>query len=388
MTLASEYVACTVQDRKPKCEPVRVVHVVPNLCTGGMERLVLEMLQHSIAKLTSPQVFCIGQRGQYAAEAEELGVPVTALRAPMRRNPRLPFRLARLLRSVKAEVVHTHGPYAHFYGAIAARLAGCSVVHTMHGFPWPRTWRRRLLGRVSNSLTCSIVAVSHNLADYALGELHVPAERLHVIHNGIECDRFSPAYIDAGSRQFDAIMVARLSSEKDFPTLLQAVGLVRQKRPDFRLLIAGEGPQRPQIEGLIARLHLEQNIELLGNRSDVPSLLSQAQVFVLSTHTEGLSIALLEAMACGKPIVATAVGGNPEVVVDGETGFLVPHGAAETLASRLLWLSDHPEEARRMGGAGRRRVEQRFNIRRMVESYEDLYCQAAGRKRHHKLLSR
>jgi sugar transferase (PEP-CTERM/EpsH1 system associated) len=386
MSLAADYVASTVRHRASKCEPIRVVHVVPNLCTGGMERLVLEMLEHSNPERASPQVLCIGQRGQYAADAEELGVAVTALHAPIRRNLRLPFKLARFLRHTRTEVVHTHGPYAQFYGAVAARMAGCPVIHTMHGFPWPRTWRRRLLGRLSNSLTRSIVAVSHDLSDYALGELQVPAERLHVIHNGIECDRFSLARREAGSRRFDAIMVARLSSEKDFPSLLQAVGLVQQKRPDFRLAIAGDGPLRQEVEDLIEQLRLEQHVELLGNRSDVPSLLTQAEVFVLSTHTEGLSIALLEAMACGKPIVATAVGGNPEVVVDGETGFLVPRDAPQVLASRLLWLTEHPEEARRMGAAGRRRVEQQFNIRRMVESYEDLYCQAAGRKGHDKLL--
>ncbi len=361
-------------DGKTGSDPIRVVHVVPNLSTGGMERLVVEMLKHADRQQFVPHVLCIGQRGELAREADELGISVTALEAPLRRNPRLPFKIARYLRSINADVIHTHGPYAQFYGGLAAYIAGgLPVVHTMHGFPWPRTVRRRLLSRISNALTRFIVPVSHDLAKYARCELKAPAKRVRVVHNGIDSSHFDAAVVSLSAPRYSSLMVARLSSEKDFASLIAAVDVIRQKHHEFRLAIAGEGPQRADIERQIDHLQLRRHIELLGNRSDIPDLLSRSETFVLSTHTEGISIALLESMACGLPVVATAVGGNPEVLADGETGFLVPPGNPEALADRLLWLINHPQEARAMGAAGRLRVEEKFNIRVMAATYERLY---------------
>jgi glycosyltransferase involved in cell wall biosynthesis len=361
------------------CDPVRVVHLVPNLCIGGMERLVLDMLRLSDHRRVMPQVLCIGERGEFAAEARDLGVMVSSLNATIGRNPRLPFLLARFFRAAKTEVVHTHGPYAHFYGTIAAKIAGaCRVVHTVHGFPWPPSWRRRIVNQFSGQLTKYLVTVSRDLSGYAKRELGVRSKKLRVIYNGIDSNRFSQSN---GKRNDRAaiIMVSRLSSEKDFPTLLHAADAIRRKKPDFLLRLAGDGPQRGNTERLIHELALERHVELLGNRSDIPELLSNAAAFVLSTHTEGISIALLEAMASGLPIVATDAGGNREVVVEGETGFLVPRQSPAMLASRLLWILDHPDESRQMGAAGRRRVEEVFDIRRMVSEYERLYWESTGR---------
>ena len=325
-------------------------------------------------------MLCISEQGELGDGAQRDGVAVSALNEPIGRNGRLPFRLAATLRSMEAEVIHTHGPYAHLYGTVAARLAGnCRVVHTMHGFPWPRTRRRRMLNRLSSALTSYVVAVSNDLASYARRELNVREEKLRVIHNGINVDAFAEQNGRDWTKREGAIMVARLSPEKDFQSLLMAADLVRKRHPDFRLMLAGEGPQRGEVEGLIRKLDLDQHVKLLGTRSDVPDLLASARVFILSSHTEGLSVALLEAMACGLPVVATAVGGNPEVVVDGDTGFLVAERSPDQLAGRLLWLLEHPDKAKWMGEAGRHRVREMFSVRRMVESYEKLYWRSVGR---------
>ncbi len=379
MRLEADRATRTVGAELAVCDPVRVVHLVPNLCIGGMERLVFDMLRLSDHRRVSPQVLCIGERGEFAAEARDLGVMVSSLNAPIGRNLRLSFQLARFFRSAKTEVVHTHGPYAHFYGTVAAKITGtCRVVHTVHGFPWPQSWRRRIVNQFAGQLTKYLVTVSQDLSGYAKHDLGVRSKKLRVIYNGIDANRFS---LGNGKRNDRAaiIMVSRLSSEKDFPTLLNAADAIRRKKPDFLLRLAGDGPQRGKIERLVHELALERHVELLGNRSDIPELLSNAAAFVLSTHTEGLSIALLEAMASGLPIVATDVGGNREVVVEGETGFLVPRQSPAMLASRLLWILDHPEESRQLGAAGRRRVEEIFDIRRMVSEYERLYWESAGR---------
>jgi glycosyltransferase involved in cell wall biosynthesis len=176
-----------------------------------------------------------------------------------------------------------------------------------------------------------------------------------------------------------AIMVARFSSEKDFESLLRAASIVLKRFPRFRLELVGDGPLKNSSQETAATLGIADAVHFMGNRYDVPARLASACFFVLSTNTEGLSISLLEGMAAGLPVVATAVGGNPEVVVEGETGFLVPRSSPETLADRILWLLDHPDRAKAMGASSRQRVRDAFDVRATVRAYEKLYLQLAGR---------
>ena len=167
--------------------------------------------------------------------------------------------------------------------------------------------------------------------------------------------------------------MARLSATKDFPTLLRAVALVLPQVPDFRLRIVGDGPERSKLETLIDDLNLRPHVELLGERHDVPALLADSGFFVSSSLSEGISLTLLEAMAVGLPIVTTAVGGNPEVVLDGHTGRLAPAGNPAALAGAIVDLCGERDLWSAMGVLGRQRVEQNFEIRQMIRNYEELY---------------
>jgi glycosyltransferase involved in cell wall biosynthesis len=164
-----------------------------------------------------------------------------------------------------------------------------------------------------------------------------------------------------------------LSAEKDIATLLRAMALVVRQQPEFRLVIAGSGPMGADLARLANELNLGDSVRLLGEVRDVPGLLAKARFFVLSSLTEGISLTLLEAMSCGLPVVATRVGGNPEVVVDGETGILVPPSDADAMAHAMLALHKDQDRGRAMGLAGRQRVARHFEIGRMVAAYEALY---------------
>jgi glycosyltransferase involved in cell wall biosynthesis len=359
--------------------PLRVVHLLPNLSIGGMERLLVEMLRHTNRERVSPRVLCTGERGELADEAERLGVPVDALGRSPGRNYRLIVTLARWFRAAGTDVVHTHGPYAHFYGALAARLSGGTpLIHTKHGFLWPWTRRRHWQARLAGMLSTRVVAVSRDLAEQARSSQKPRNGRLEVLYNGIDTQPFEPR-VGAEPGAPTAVMVARFSDEKDFETLLEATRYVVHKRPDFQLKLIGDGPLRKEMQSLATRLGVERAVEFMGNRHDVPARLSAADMFILSTRTEGMSISLLEAMAAGLPVVATSVGGNPEVIVEGETGFLVPQFSPEKLAEKIVWLLDHPGEAQAMGHAGRERVETKFDVRQTVKAYERLYFEVAGR---------
>ena len=289
----------------------------------------------------------------------------------------MPWRLARLFRSWQVDVVHTHNERPLIYAAPAARLARVQhVIHTKHGRGAGNTRRQNLLVALTARLTDRFVGVSDDCAQLAIAN-GVPANRVLTLHNGIDTRQF--AYT-GGDPAGPTVIVARLCAEKDHATLLRAVALVIRDAPDFCLQIAGDGPCLAELRQLSDRLGLTDHVAFLGMVRDVPALLRQARTYVLSSISEGVSLTLLEAMATGLPVAATCVGGTPEVVRDGDTGLLVKPRDPAALAAALLRLQRDDDATQRMGTAGRRLVEARFDVRRMVERYERLYLDSIAER--------
>jgi glycosyltransferase involved in cell wall biosynthesis len=349
---------------------LRVAHVSLGLETGGQEKLLAEFAR--CADRDRFELVCVSLtgRGPIADAVEHHGWPVLALDAPGGWRPSLVWRLRRLFREQQIDIVHTHDERPLMYGVPAARLAGARAIHTQHHGQLPGTRRGRdWLATWAARLTHSFVAVSRDAARYYV-ETGLPAERVRTIWNGIDLDRFA---FHGPKIAGPVVVVARLSPEKGLTTLLHAASNLHKVDPKFRLEIAGDGPCREELLGLTHELGLGPVVKFLGNVAKVPELLSRASLFVLPSKSEGISLTLLEAMATGLPIVATAVGGNPEVVVDGQTGMLVPPENPEELATAMRRMRDNGENAQLMGRAGRRRVECFFDIRSVVARYEQLY---------------
>ena len=283
------------------------------------------------------------------------------------------FRLARWFRRQCCDVVHTHDDKPLLYGSLAAKLARVRRhIHTQHHGLLPQmTPRQRKITAWAARLTDSFVCVSQNGARH-MEETGFPAKRVTTLWNGIDLKRYPYRGPHAGG---PVVTVARLSPEKDIANLLRAVAQIIPSAPNFRLEIAGDGPLGTELRHLATDLRLDDHVRFLGEVDYVPGLLGQARLFVLPSRTEGISLTILEAMASGLPVVATDVGGNPEVVVPGVTGFLASPGDPVALATNLLHLWNNPDEGRLLGQAGRRRVETHFDIRAMVTRYEHLYCQ-------------
>jgi sugar transferase (PEP-CTERM/EpsH1 system associated) len=347
-----------------------VVHVTPGLDMGGLEKLLVEFARHADRERFALRFVVLGERGILADDIEACGWPVTALEQPEGLRPGLALRLVRRLRRWQADVVHTHDDRAHLYGTFAGRLARVSrIVHTRHGRSPQLSRRQKMLVSAAARWIDHFVCVSEDCARLAV-EQGVRADRVRTICNGIDVQRFAYTGPQANG---PAVIVARLSPEKDIDTLLRAAALVVAQDAAFRLEIAGDGPCREALRQTCAELGLEGHVRFLGQVRDVPGLLARASLFVLSSVSEGISLTLLEAMACGLPLVATRVGGNSEVIADGETGFLVPPQNPPALADALLRLHRDPGLGARLGQAGRSRVEARFDVRRMVAQYEALY---------------
>lgn len=348
---------------------LRVCHVSLTLKTGGLERLLADIARYHDASDCVPEFVALNEVGRFADVIRDAGCTVHKLK------PSGVFghvrQMARLFRAGKFDVVHTHNTYPHIYGSIAARLAGVPlVVNTRHGQRAGNNLKTRTLFRWSSHLVNRIIAVSDDAAQLCVQIDGVAPRKVTRIWNGIDIDDFNFA---GPVKAPIAISVARLSAEKDFPTLLRALAIAIQDIPDLVLKLVGDGPERSRLESLARELNLGHHIEFLGERSDVPALLTQSGFFVTATLTEGISLTLLEAMAVGLPVLATSVGGNSEIVQVPQTGRLVPPGDPAGLAAAMVDMCRQINHWPQMGRAGRERVEEHFEVRRMVADYERLY---------------
>jgi glycosyltransferase involved in cell wall biosynthesis len=348
--------------------PHAVTHVVSSLEYGGLEKLVVSFAEHCDRKRFRLRVLTCMAGGPLAERLHDLGIDVQVLGGVGLVGRVLSLR--RNLRSQPTEILHTHNPGPHLIGALTRSLVSVPVlVHTKHGRNPDGGWRGRVLNHLAARATNALVGVSKDTADTAVALEHVPAARVRVIWNGVDLGPMPTARL-RGSR---AICVARLNPIKDHETLLRAARLVADHDPRFELELVGDGVERERIERLRDSLGLGDRIRLSGARHDVRARLDRADVFVMASVSEGISLTILEAMAAGLPTIVTAVGGNPEIVVDGVTGRLVPPRDPGALARALQEVLSDPGGAAAMGRAARARVEESFDVRRMVGRYEALY---------------
>ena len=356
--------------------PLRVCHVSLTLKTGGLERLLADIARHHDAAHCRPEFLALTDVGRFADVIRDAGCQVHTL-TPSGRFGQL-RQMARLFHTGRFDVVHTHNTYPHIYGSLAARMARVPVVvNTRHGQRAGHGWKSRTQFRWASRLVDRIIAVSDDAAQLCVHADGVSLGKVMRVWNGIDVDDFQ--FTGPGTAPV-AISVARLSAEKDFPTLLHAMSIAVRDVPDLVLKLVGDGPERRHLEQLTRKLNLTRQVEFLGDRSDVPALLTGAGFFVTASLTEGISLTLLEAMAVGLPVIATSVGGNSEIVDAPRTGQLVPPGDAAGLAAAMVAMCRQPDRWQALGRAGRERVEEHFDVRRMVSDYERLYRELLANK--------
>jgi glycosyltransferase involved in cell wall biosynthesis len=362
--------------------PVRILQLLQGLAIGGIERMVLDLVFNLPPGYST--AFCTFDReGQLAGAVRERGMAIHFRR---RRGIDLGFVLwlARLVRRERIDIVHAHNATAFFYGAAATSLVPrARFLYTEHDRSFPAPRRERSLHALLARRTDAVVTVSDTLRESLVRWEDFPPSRVHVVKNGVR--------LPAPGRNRDAVrgelglgtrpvagIVARLAPVKNHALLLHAWKRVVAVVPNAVLLIVGNGSTEPACRALAVELALGDSVHFLGFRLDIADLLQAMDVFVLSSRSEGLSLTLLEAEAAGLPIVATRVGGNPEVVQDGESGFLVPPDAPEPLAAALAQLLQDPALRARLGTRGRELYQDGFTLPAMVSGYERLYRSLAG----------
>ena len=358
----------------------RVMQLVLSLSPGGTERLVIDLCTRLQSRVDSV-VCCLDQKGAWAAELESAGIPVYALGREPGFQPALALQIARLLKTHAIDAIHCHHYSPYVYGLLAAMLARVDVVFTEHGrlSDAAPSRKRQLVNPLLSRVGGRICAVSAALKEHMVAE-GFPADRIAVVYNGIEPGvrptledrRLARQQLGLADDAFVVFTAGRLDPVKDLGTLVDAHSQLLRRYPTARTVIVGDGEERARLLARAETLGVLDTVRFTGYRSDVRALMAAADVYVNCSTYEGVSLTILEAMAAGLPVVATPVGGTPEVVVDEETGVLVSGGAA-AIAGELSRLAWEPDTAAAMGDAGRRRVERRFSLTRMVDEYAAAY---------------
>jgi glycosyltransferase involved in cell wall biosynthesis len=357
----------------------RILLLVTLAETGGAQTYV-RVLASALAGHFDVTVAAHGD-GPLRRAVETAGATFVPLRQ-MRREVGLRdlvalVELALLMRRLRPHIVHASSSKAGVVGRLAAGLTRVPIrVFTVHGWAFnahagARSRLYELAERIVRPFTTLTICVSDSERDAGLAARTCVAERSVVIRTGIDAASFPVA------RPADAlpaiVAVGRLRAPKDPVSLVRALALLQGP---FHATLVGDGPDRPVVDEEVRRADLAGSVLLAGERDDVAEILASSAIFVLSSRSEALPVSVLEAMAAGLPVVATRVGGVPELVVDGETGLLVPPADPRALAAALQRLVDEPELRARLGAAGRARVEERFALESFLQSHLDLYRRA------------
>lgn len=357
---------------------MNILHLVDTLEIGGAERVVVHLAKELAQRGHGVAVACVYAAGPLAQPLRNAGIRVWAFNKPEGLHPPTLWRLAQVVRECHADVIHTHNPQVHHYGVAAGKLAGTRViVNTLHGTNnFDHCGRAALVLYGTAALgSGAIAAVSNASLRFFKKVPYLPNRKLTVVYNGIPLKQFleipSPS---EGPVTFG--IVGRLVPIKDHQTALKAFAAVVRERPECRLEIAGDGPLREALAALMAQLGLDRHVHFHGAVTDIAEFLNRTQVFVMSSLSEGMPMSLLEAMAAGRPVVATAVGGIPEVVEGSGCGWLCPEGDVDALARTMLAAADSPNRPQ-VGELGRQWVTRHCSLGSMVEHYEEIYRKLA-----------
>jgi glycosyltransferase involved in cell wall biosynthesis len=366
-------------------ERLRILYTVNRMDVGGSQTHLLQVLRLLDRHQFEPMLCCLSGQGALLETARETGATVVGVGLGRLKSPAAlgaVLRLTRFMRRARIDIVHNYLLRANVAGTLAARMARVPLVLTSKRGCHERRGLELAAAQLSNRLADCVTANAEAVRRFVHDNEGCPLEKMVVIPSGIDTDRFAPLPAGdykgrlgvAANRRVVGI-VTRMRVRKGVEEFLRAMAIVREQMPDACAVVAGEVDLDASLNALVRELGLDGHLYLLGQRDDMAEVLSAFDVFVLSSHDEGMSNAILEAMAMQLPVVATDVGGTNEVVQSGRTGLLVPARDPVPLAQAILRVLGAPAEATAMGQRGRAVAIERFSARAMVRQMEELYVQ-------------
>lgn len=372
----------------------RIVWMIDSLGHGGAERMTLALLERFDRARFDLRVCALQERGgnPMAREIEKAGVPVDLLGIPYLRHPANLFKVLRYLRQHRPAVLHLQLEFSVILGSLAARLTGIPAVATLHTLDNPQQrracWRYRLSLFALHRWCNRVIAVSESTRQHHLRDGNMPPAHILTLYNGIDLSAYGehpPAFRLEKRRELGlkpdsvvAVTVAVLREPKGIQYMLQAMSQLRETHPHLQYLIVGEGEYGAVLRQQAEALRLGESVRFAGQRSDIPEILAACDFFILPTLTEALPTVLMEAMAARRAILASNVGGVPEMVADGINGRLLPPADVPALAAACGELAENAALRAAWGQAGRRICEEKFDITRQIHALETLYSSLIG----------
>ncbi len=361
---------------------IKVLQLIEGLNLGGAETKLMELVAHMDRDRFETVVCSLGMGDRIKEEFEKLGVEFVTMARKQRVDLRLIFSVAKLIREKQIDVVMTTLFYADVLGALAGVFSKPKAVfswETISAPEWLLT-HRLLVYRFAMRFCTRVISVSHATAKWLVEKRGVPHDKVVVIPYGVNLDLYrageNPELKQKLGIESDAKVVgvvARLHPQKGHRYLIEAAKSIVAKFPKTKFVIVGDGELRAELEEMTRTQNVAKTFMFLGFRKDIKDLMRVFDVFCLPSLYEGLPNVVLEAMATAKPVVATAVDGTPELIVDGETGYLVPPSDPQALAEKLSQLIGDQELARRFGSNGLKRVKAEYSLEKQVEGFQNLY---------------
>ena len=379
---------------------IRILHIINSLDIGGNERFLLQLLEH-LPKERFLQAVCVPDRGRDATrdverECRTLRAPVKVFRVAGNADIRALFRLKRIIERGRHDIVHTHLIYSQIYGRLAACLARtrCIIsseqnVYDLKTHP-PFSWIERKLG----ALTDLIVACSHKVREHLVEKVGIAPLKVVTVPNAVDTNLFFPirkssplcAKVESARKELaiepgDTVIgsVGHMSRQKGYEFLIAAIPAVRARYPRAKFVLVGKGLLRKELEEQARNLGVQDSLIFAGIRKDIPVVLNCFDVFVLPSLWEGFGVAIIEALACGVPVIASRVGGIPEIIENGVDGLLVRPGSPRHLAASIIGVLDNPTLRRDMIYRGLRKAMERFSVAGMAQTMASVYTETFKR---------
>lgn len=372
------------------CRP-RVLHLVDTLNIGGTENQLVQIAVHMKRRGYDITVGCLRAEGPLLRTLQRADIPVVEFRKGKTllswNGIRQLLRLTSFLHRGRFAVIHAHDLWANLLGVPAGRLARVPLViasrRYLDDLEWYTPWRKRAVCLIY-LLATWVVVNSQAISERLVVKEQVPAEKIRTVHNGVDVERFSRARPErekllpnvGKSSKLIAVLANMYSRVKGHAGLISAARIVCEHEPGAVFLLIGDGPERPRLESQVRDADLDKNVLFVGRRTDIPQWLACCDLSVLASETEGFPNAILESMCAGLPMVATAVGGSKEIIVNGANGLLVPPGNTAALAEAILRLIRNPQLATTLARAGQNDMRAHFSFDRVMAELNELYKNA------------
>lgn len=367
---------------------IKICYVIGQLSMDGAERQLYELVRGINKEKFFPVVISLSQGGYWAKEIRDLNIQVIEI--PRKKNKEFArlIKLIKLFTTIKPDIVHTYMFPANCYGRIAAIICKVPIIiASERNLPeigkdknLYKIFVDKLLVRFSHGIICN----SYKASDLLINKYSFNKNKVFTVHNGINVSDFYKQRFSNKNNLSPKVIgtIGRLYPQKNHRLFLDMAKAVLDKSENgnIKFVIVGEGPLKSELKNYSRKLDIENSVVFTGKRIDIPELLNNMYIFVMTSLYEGLSNTIMEAMLAGLPVVATDVGGNNELIVNGETGFLCTSNDAIALAEKIIGLINNEGKAKQMGGRGEKRIIDKFGIQRMIKETEGVYTKLLGKE--------